>query len=130
MLFSCSEPELNKLVHNLTGGNKKFWYRYNKDTSKHYGLGYCIINDTTFIRYYIHNDSGKNTRIILNSPPIFSKPIWKFVNDSVLMFGENEYYRIILINDNNLILQSVNDSANNFLKLHKEYDQSSPILPR
>ena len=124
--LSCSQSKLKSITYMLTNNGTKYWYRFNKDSLKHYGVGYCFHLNGTFIRYY-NPKSDIRIRSILNNPPIYSKPVWKIVNDSILMLGENEYFKIIVINDNNLVLDSEGDSINNYLKLHKEDDQKITI---
>lgn len=117
LLGSCSQKKTDQMVKDLTDGNFKYWYRYNKDTLKPYTIGYCFYQNGTFVEY---NNIGN--RLVFQSP-VLSKPYWKFINDTTMVFGEGDLYRIILLNSDDIILKNLNFETNDFLKLHIEKDQ-------
>ncbi|MDQ6755392.1 MAG: hypothetical protein M3004_00500 [Bacteroidota bacterium] len=106
------------MVRDLTNGNFKYWYRYSNDTSKPYAIGYCFYKNGTFIEY--NNDAG--SRLIFHSP-VLSKPYWKLINDTTMMFGEGDLYKIMFFNGEDLILRNLKIPTNDSLKLHRDRDQ-------
>ncbi len=106
----------------LTNNNFKYWFRYYKDTARPYAIGFCVYKDGTYINY-INPGWDRNKRQI-NSNPVQSKPIWKFIDDTTMMFGEGEKYRIVVLNADSLILQD-EILPDRYLKLHRDNDQDT-----
>ena len=117
--ISCSDSQ-NELRRDLTNNNFKYWYRYNKDSLKPYSLGYCFFSNGTFIRYY-NPDYNKSIRRVNDMPPVYSNPIWKLINDTTIMIGDKNYFKIIFLNTDSVILKS--SESNDYLKLHRDKDQ-------
>jgi hypothetical protein len=115
------------MISDLTNNNFKYWYRYYNDTLKPYALGFCFYKNGTFIEY--ENPNYDHSRRLIFKSPILSKPNWKFINDTMMMFGEGDFYEIIALNGDSLILQSVKHKDSNYLKLHRDKDQLTKPLP-
>lgn len=122
LIVSCSiNSRKEVMIVDLTNDSCKYWYRYYNDTLKPYALGFCLYKNRTFIRY--SNPNYERTKRNLYNSPILSKPIWEIINDTTIMFGEGDYYKIIILNSDSLILQSVKFKTNDYLKLHRDKDQ-------
>ena len=121
-LEGCSDSYHKEMVRALSNDSSKYWYRYYQDTLRPYSLGYRIFKDGTFIRYY--NPGGnKKSRIIDDTPPVHSKPYWKLIDDSTIMFGEGDYNKIVFLNADSVILQGLKSNTDHYLKLHRDNDQ-------
>lgn len=124
LLVGCNRNK-NRMVRDLTNNNYKYWYRYHKDTAKPYSLGFCINRDGTYISYYKDNND-RETRVIYRSP-MLPEPVWKIIDDSTIMFGKGDLYRILSFNQDSIILQS--KAFDGYLKLKKDADrQTKPIV--
>ncbi len=122
--IGCSGNQ-ERIKRTLTNDNFKFWFRYHRNPERPYSLGYCFYSDGTFTRYF-YPDSNKNIRIINESPSIFSEPIWKIVDDSTLMIGKDDFFKIIAITMDSVVLKG--KAEDDFLKLHVERNQiTKPI---
>src|SRR6266496_4730258 len=117
---SCSHEnrEIKKYISNE---DFKYWYRYHRDTSKPYAIGYCFKKDGTYIEYCNPNYNRK-IRALCNDPNL-SKPIWKIINDSSIMFGEGILYKIIALNQDSMILQNLKFPNDSYIRLHRDKDQ-------
>jgi hypothetical protein len=123
----CSYLSGKEKIRYLSNGGEKYWYRYHQDTLKPYSLGYCINKNGTFIRYF--NPRGdRKMRIKDEYPPVHSKPIWKVINDTLIMFGKDYFYKIMFLNSDSIILKSINPGSDGYLKLHKDPDQNLKII--
>lgn len=125
--FSCDyKNERQKIIFELTNNDYKYWFRYHSDTSKPYALGFCINKNGTYIRYENPDYDISKRRLYLS--PTLSKPIWKIINDSTIMFGEDQYYKILFLNQDSLVLQNLNANKE-YLKLFVDKDQFTvPVL--
>lgn len=123
--FLGCNSKREKMIKDLTGNDHKYWYRYNKDTLRPYPIGYCFFKNGTFIGYF-NNDWNQNIRIVDKSPEL-SEPIWKIINDSTVMFGKGDTFRILNLNKDSIILRS-NYSDSTFLKLKRDRDQATKPL--
>lgn len=127
LLAACSNKNslTDKMIYDLTADSCKYWIRYHKDPLKTYKQGFCINKDGYFIRYYYPRKSDGKIRAINDDPiSFYTKPVWKILNDSTIMFGEGDSSRIILLDSNNLILQNLR-FKDSFLKLYREQDQNT-----
>jgi len=124
LFIACSQSR-KKLISDLSNNDFKYWYRYNKDSLKPYALGYCFFSNGTFIRYY-NPDYNKSIRKVNNMPPVYSKPIWKIIDDSTIMIGEKNYFKIIFLNADSVILKS--SESSDYLKLHRDKDQVTKVI--
>lgn len=126
--LSCdTNTQREKMVFALTNDSNKYWYRYHNDTSKPYALGFRFDKNGTYFRY--ENPNYDVTKRKLFSSPTLSKPIWKIIDDSTLMFGEGIFYRILFLNHDSIVLQNLKVQSS-YLKLHRDNDQQSlPSYP-
>jgi hypothetical protein len=122
MLISACSRNSERVRSFIANKNVKYWYRYYKNPAKPYTLGYRFNKDGTYTYYCIVKDTNRIVRAIVSSPSL-PRPIWEVVSDTVLMFGQDEYYKIRFIKNDSIILKSLND--NEFLKLHRDTDQET-----
>ena len=128
LFISCATNTRERTEAKLTNNDLKYWYRYHSDTLKPYSLGYCIFKNGTFIRYYNPNHNKKNR--IINDSPAESKPIWKLINDSTIMFGKGNLYKIVFLNADSMVLSNLEfPSLDNYLRLHRDNDQNTKPQP-
>lgn len=123
-VMGCSNLSHRKTIKFLSNDSVKYWYRYHQDTQMPYSIGYCINKNGTFTRYY--NPGGnRKIRSIDELPPVHSRSVWRVINDSIIMFGEDEYNKILFLNADSIILKGIKPGPDVFLKLHRDEDQST-----
>lgn len=97
----CTPKPENNVVQYLTNGSKKHWTLITEHPIKRY-IGQSFNIDGTYTLYSISDDWERIKR------KLRFKPTWELINDSTIADGAGVNFKIEYINDDVLILNSLN----------------------
>ena len=128
---SCKNDFQKEFTKSLTNGDKKYWryFYYNtKGNLINSNRGQCLYkNGKNIYYYYDWNKDSNFTYRILDNFLRFDQS-WRLICDSIIVFDNTAYYKIISFNSKEIVLIQLNSNiTDGTLILHEESDQRTEI---